>query len=98
MTAEQFERVFSKAQDIQTKRFKKEEIKKIEKAMMGFEVEGAEKKATVEQAAYIINLMCMDLTGEYDTAVLMQLRECYLNNVTIVRVNSSTNKKKKKKK
>ena len=98
MTSQQFERVFSRAQDIQSKRFTKKEIEASEKAMKGFELEGVQKEATLEQAAYILNLMCMDMTGEYSPLVLIQLRDCYLKNVKILRTNGPAKKKKGKKK
>lgn len=97
MTEQQFERVFSKAQDIQVKRFTKKEIDASTKALNGFEQEGVHKEASIEQAAYILNVMCMDMTGEYCTPVLVQLRELYLKNVSINRGASSKKKKGKKK-
>lgn len=93
MTAEQFERVFLKAQDIQTKRYTKKEILEAEKAMRGFE-EGVFKEATSEQAAYILNLMCMDISGDYSQSVLIQLRECYLQNVRIIRGKNKSKRRK----
>lgn len=98
MTLEQFERVFNKAQEIQTKRYSKRELMAAEKALKGFEEEGACKEATVEQAAYILNLMCMDMSGDYSPLVLIQLRDCYLKNVKILRTNGPAKKKKGKKK
>lgn len=94
MTSQQFERVFSRAQDIQSKRFTKKEIEASEKAMKGFELEGVQKEATLEQAAYILNLMCMDMTGEYSQSVLIQLRECYLQNVRIIRGKNKSKRRK----
>lgn len=84
MTEEQFEEVFYRAQELQTEGLERNEVETSEKALMGFEVKGARKFATITQAAYIINVISMDMAGEYEPNVLNQIRELYLENVTII--------------
>ena len=57
----EFEMVFDMAQELQTIRLTREEVEEEVKAVRGFEKEGEKRKITVQQAAYIINHICMNL-------------------------------------
>lgn len=84
MTEEQFDEVFYRAQELQKGILYREEVISIEKAIEKIEFGGANQEATITQAAYLINLISMDITGEYDPNLLVQIREHYLKNVEII--------------
>ena len=94
MTELQFEKVFNKAQDLQVKSLTQKDAEEAEKALTGFE-SGLKRVATVTQAAYILNVVCMDMGGNYNPDALGKVKELYLENVTII---GEKQKKKKKKK
>lgn len=95
MTELQFERVFNKAQDLQVQALSFKEAEEAEKVLNGFE-SGEKKVATTTQAGYILNVVCMDMAGNYNEEVLSKVKDLYIENVSIR--GEKKNKKKSKKK
>lgn len=84
MTEEQFEEVFERAQELQTEGLTELEVDIAVKKLSGFERASARKYATINQAAYILNVVCMDLAGNYHSAAVNKMKEIYLQNITII--------------
>lgn len=84
MTEEQFVEVFYRSQELQTEILTRIEAEASEKALIGFEKTGGRRFATIKQAAYIINVICMDMSGRYHADALNKVRDLYLENVEII--------------
>ena len=94
MTELQFERVFNRAQDLQVKSLEHREAKEAERVLQGFE-SGEKKVATTTQAAYILNVVCMDMGGNYSADALARVKDLYIENVSIKGEKKNSKKKKK---
>lgn len=96
MTEKQFDRVFSRAQDLRYESTTKKDIEKGDKLLAQYKMQSPNIEGTVTHLGMLLNYVAMYMDGEYDMTQLTVFRDYCLMNVKILPEKKRSVKKKKK--